>query len=87
MCKKHAQDLPEIRFVCLALADEYIDAHFDDIRNHGSDIENRLDDSCCTADWTKTENQKWALLQILLCRHYGRHRRLFGERQNGLDCR
>ena len=44
--------------VCLALTDEYIDAHFDAIRNHSSDIENRLDDSCCTADWIKAENQK-----------------------------
>ena len=50
--------LSGIRFVCLALTDEYIDAHFDAIRNHSSDIENRLDDSCCTADWIKAENKK-----------------------------
>ena len=35
--------LSEIRFICLAMTDAYIDAHFDDIRDHGSDIENRLD--------------------------------------------
>ena len=50
--------LPEIRFICLAMTDAYIDAHFDDIRNHGSDIEDRLDDSDCTADWLKEDNRK-----------------------------
>ena len=50
--------LSEIRFICLAMTDTYIDAHFNDIRNHGSDIENRLDDSACTADWLKEDNQK-----------------------------
>ncbi len=50
--------LPEIRFICLAMTDAYIDAHFDDIRNHGSDIEDRLDDSYCTADWLKEDNRK-----------------------------
>ena len=50
--------LSEIRFICLAMTDSYIDAHFDDIMNHGSDIECRLDDSCCTANWLKEGNQK-----------------------------
>ncbi len=50
--------LPEIRFICLAMTDAYIDAHFDDIRNHGSDIEDRLDDSDCTDDWLKEDNRK-----------------------------
>ncbi len=50
--------LSEIRFICLAMTDTYIDAHFDDIRAHGSDIENRLDDSYCTADWIKEENRR-----------------------------
>ncbi len=50
--------LSEIRFICLAMTNAYIDAHFDDIKEHGSDIENRKDDSCCTADWIKEENQK-----------------------------
>ncbi len=50
--------LSEIRFICLAMTDAYIDAHFDDIRAHGSDIENRLDDSDCTADWIKEENRR-----------------------------
>ena len=43
--------LSEIRFICLAFSDAYIDAHFDDITSHASDVENRLDDSDCTKDW------------------------------------
>ena len=49
----------KIRFVCLAMTEEYIDEHFDDIRRHGSDIENRLDDSDLSADWVKEENRKY----------------------------
>ena len=43
--------LSEIRFICLAFSDAYIDAHFDAITSHASDVENRLDDSDCTKDW------------------------------------
>ena len=50
--------LSEIRLIILAMTDKYIDEHFDDIRDHGSDIENRLDDSYCTVDWLKEENHK-----------------------------
>ena len=50
--------LSEIRFICLAMTDKYIDSYFDDIRNHNSDIENRLDDSCCTFDFLKDGNHK-----------------------------
>ena len=52
--------LAHIRFLCLAMTDAYIDAHFDEIRAHGSDIEARLDDSDCTADFLKAENRKFA---------------------------
>jgi len=51
--------LSEIRFICLAMTDSYIDSHFDDIREHGSDIENRLDDSDCTVAWIKEDNHKY----------------------------
>ena len=50
--------LTEISFICLAMTDAYIEAHFDDIRDHGSNVENRMDDSYCTADWIKSENRK-----------------------------
>ncbi|MCR4946658.1 MAG: ATP-binding protein [Lachnospiraceae bacterium] len=50
--------LKNIRFICLAMTDDYIDAHFDEIRAHASDIETRLDDSDCTVDWIKAGNSK-----------------------------
>ena len=48
--------LQDISFICLAMTDAYIDAHFAEIKGHASDIESRLDDSDCTADWIKAEN-------------------------------
>ena len=50
------QYLQSIRFICLAMSDEYIDTHFDEIKGHGSDIESRLDDSYCTVDQLKNDN-------------------------------
>ena len=47
----------QIKFVCLAMTDSYIDAHFDKIKNHAYDIEARLDDSALSIDWVKKENQ------------------------------
>ena len=52
-----AEYLASIRFVCLAMTDSYIDAHFDAIRSHACDIEARLDDAYCTADRMKAENR------------------------------
>ena len=52
--------LVRIRFLCLTMTDEYIDAHLDEIRDHACDVERRLDDSYCTADLLKTENRKYA---------------------------
>ena len=49
--------LSEIKFICLAMTDRYIDNHFGDIKSHASDVESRLDDSYCTADWLKTDNR------------------------------
>ena len=49
--------LQDINFICLAMTDAYIDAHFAEIKEHASDIEERLDDSDCTADWIKEENR------------------------------
>ena len=49
--------LEEIRFICLAMTDAYLDAQFDTIKAHASDIESRLDDSYCTEDWLKEENR------------------------------
>lgn len=47
----------EIRFLCLAVTDAYIDAHFDAILSHACDIETRLDDSGCTPERLKADNR------------------------------
>ena len=51
--------LQQIRFLCLAMSEDYIEAHFDEIKAHGSDIESRMDDSYCTMDWLKEENRRY----------------------------
>ena len=50
--------LPSIRFICLAMSEDYIDSHFARIKEHASDIEARLDDSYCTAEHMKRENRR-----------------------------
>ena len=50
----------EVRFVCLAMTDAFIDAHFDEICAHASDIEVRLDDTDCTLESLKTDNHRCA---------------------------
>ena len=52
-----ARYLGAIRFVCLAMTEAYIDAQFDVIRAHASDIEARLDDGYCTPERMKEENR------------------------------
>ena len=52
------QYLPSIRFICLAMSDEYISSHFGDIKAHGSDIENRLDDSYCIVEQVMKDNRQ-----------------------------
>ena len=52
--------LPSIRFICLAMTEGYIDAHFDEIRAHAFDIECRLDDPGITAALLKADNQRCA---------------------------
>ena len=51
--------LKDIKFICLAMTEEYIDTHFEEIRNHASDIESRIDDSGCSLDWIKEENKRF----------------------------
>jgi len=52
------QYIRSIQFICLAMSDEYIDTHFDEIKEHGSEIEARLDDSFCTIEEVKRDNRK-----------------------------
>ncbi|MBR6028253.1 MAG: adenylate kinase [Clostridia bacterium] len=51
-----ATDLQFIRFVCLAMTDAYIDAHYSGIVRHASDIEARLGDTDCTMEGLKADN-------------------------------
>ena len=53
-----ARYLPEIRFLCLAMTEDYIDTHFDEIVEHESDIEARLVPSDCTVDGLKEDNAR-----------------------------
>ena len=50
--------LQSIEFICLAMSDEYIDSHIEEIKLHGSDIEARLDDSYCTVEQLKKDNHQ-----------------------------
>ncbi len=52
--------LNEIRFVCLAMADAYVDAHFDDVLRHADDAERRLTDCNLTPERLKAGNRAYA---------------------------
>ena len=55
--KDFSQDyLQSIRFICLAMTDSYIDAHFDEIKEHASDIETRIYDNDCSHESLKADN-------------------------------
>ncbi len=49
--------LPSIRFICLAMTDAYIDARFEDVKAHASDIERRLYDGDLTPERLKEDNR------------------------------
>ena len=49
--------LSAIRWVCLAMTEAYVDAHFEEIKAYGSVIEKRLTDPDFTADLLKEENR------------------------------
>ena len=59
-------DLEQIRYVCLILSDKYIENHFDQIRDHASDVEHRLDDSGLSKKQLMEDNQK----HLQGCREY-----------------
>ena len=50
--------LSSIRFICLAMTDEYIKSHFDAIKIHESDIESRLIENDVSIDGLIAENQR-----------------------------
>ena len=49
--------LPSIRFICLAMSEEYIEDHFSEIVEHESEIEARLIEADCTLDSLKADNK------------------------------
>ena len=50
--------LTQIRYICLILSERYIRAHFADIKNYASVIEQRLDDSDYTMESALQDNVK-----------------------------
>lgn len=59
--------LKHIRYCCLIMTEDYIRQNFDAIMAHANDIEHRLDDSGCTAQWLIGENNR----HLLLCKEHG----------------
>ena len=49
--------LPFIRFICLAMTEEYLERHFDEIIAHESDIESRLIEANVTLEGLKACNR------------------------------
>ena len=49
--------LKSIRFICLAMSDEYIKNHWDDITGHASEIESRMSDEDYTIESVSTGNR------------------------------
>ena len=56
--------LTQIRCTWLIMTRAYIESHFEDIRNHGNAIEQRLDDSDLSKDMLIQENER----NLRLCR-------------------
>ena len=50
--------LPFIRFICLAMTEDYIEEHFGEIIGHESDIESRSIEADCSIDDLK-ESNRW----------------------------
>ena len=57
----------EIRYVCLVMSRRYIETHFGDIKNHASDIEDRMDDSGLNAQELIRENER----NLARCKEFG----------------
>ena len=54
-----ARYLADLRCICLVMTDAYLDAHFEDVKAHGSDLEKRLfdADASLSLDMLKRENR------------------------------
>lgn len=49
--------LRDIRFICLAMTNHFIDRHFDEIQQHACDIEQRLETACDIEQFKKDNHQ------------------------------
>ena len=49
----------EVRFVCLAMTDAFIDAHYGKISAHACDVEARLEEEVPTAEDLKADNTRY----------------------------
>ena len=68
--------LPSIRYICLAMTDAYLDAHWEDVKAHRCDIERRLEDgTSLSAEYLKRENRRY----IEGCRRCGESVALIGD--------
>lgn len=56
--------LKQIRYCCLIMSDDYIESHFDEIRSHAGDVEQRLDDSSLSKE-ALLEDNRWHLAGCL----------------------
>ena len=59
--------LEQIQYRCLVMTRSYIENHFAQIRDHASDVEQRLDDSDLDMAWLIRENER----NLAPCREYG----------------
>ena len=50
--------LEHIRFYCLVMCRDYLQNHFADVRKYANVVENRVDDSCCTAELLIEDNER-----------------------------
>ena len=69
--------LEQIEYICLCMSEDYIEQNFDVIRENGSVIENRIDESYFTLEMCKRENkfylngcQKYDLRYFLIDEKY-----------------
>ena len=59
--------LEQIEYRCLVMTPAYIRNHFDQIQQHASDVEHRLDDSDLDPEWLIRENMR----NLEQCRQHG----------------
>ena len=59
--------LDQIRYCCLIMSQRYIETHFEEIRAHANDAEQRLDDSALTKAQLMDDNRK----SLAACRKIG----------------